>query len=325
MKTNVFRGFSISVMLTLLLSACGGANTPDAAAIATSAVQTVEARYTELASQQAIQTPTLEPATLAWTATPSTGASATPFPTSSPQPLDSNGKPCYAAIFLADISVPDGMIVAPGSTFTKTWRIQNAGNCVWDRTYSLMLASGDAMGPVDKVPLTSSVYPNQSIDLSVDLTAPTTNGLYTGYWRIATPFGGTFGVGINDQSLSVKINVTDKPGRDYGVSDISIGLYERSPQKGCNGKKGAAYTFSATITVNAAGSVTYHWNRNPDDGSKPEGGKLTFATAGSKTVYFTWSFQPEAVQGIDRWVALTIDTPTNQISDRVHFTFTCQQ
>lgn len=319
MKTNVFRNLAALVAVSLLLSACNGAATPDAAAIATSAVQTVEARYTEQAAQTPTQTPV---ATL--TNTPTPEASALPVATSTPQPVDSNGIPCYSAVFLADVSIPDGMIVAPGSTFTKTWRIQNAGNCVWSKgTYALKFDSGDALGTVVSVPFTTTVYPQQSVDLSVDLTAPATNGVYTGYWRIATPFGGTFGVGINDQSMIVKITVTDKPGRDSGISNIDIGLYQRNPVKGCNAK-GAAYTFSATLTANSAVNIAYHWNRIPDDGSKPEGGRLNFAEAGSKTINFTWSFQPEAIQDIDRSVSITIDSPNQLTSEKIHFTFTCQ-
>lgn len=319
MKTHKFRTLAALVAVTLVISACNAATTPDPAAIATSAVQTVEARYTEEAaantpteahSPTPVNTPTPQPSTLP--------------PTSSPQPLDSNGRPCYAAVFLADVSIPDGMIIAPGSTFTKTWRIHNAGNCTWDRTYSLMLASGDAMGTVVNVPLTTSVSPDQSVDLTVDLTAPTTNGMYTGYWRIATPFGGTFGVGINDQALIVKINVTDKPKRDEGASITAIGLFQRNPAKGCNAR-GAAYTISATITANTAVTIPYHWVRHPDDGSKPEGGRLNFPAAGSKTVTFTWNLQKEAIQNIDRWVALVVDGPITETSERIHFTFTCDE
>jgi hypothetical protein len=320
MKPIVFRNIAALVAGCLFLSACNGsASTPtvNPADIATSAVQTVEARYTEQAAQSTptapsaptlANTPTLRPAP----------------PTSTPQPLDSNGKPCYKAIFLADVTIPDGMIVAPGSTFTKKWRVLNDGNCTWDRSYSLMLASGDAMGTVLNVPLTEVISPGATADLSVDLTAPTANGLYTGYWRIATPFGGTFGVGIQDQSLIVEINVTDKPNRDAGVSKIDVGLFGRVPEKGCN-SRGAAYTFSAVITANSAINIDYHWSRHPDDGSKPEGGRVNFTAPGSKTVTFTWNLQKEAVQGIDRWVALVIDEAVQQTSQRIHFTFTCDQ
>lgn len=319
MKIPSFSSFVILMILALVLSACGTASTPDAAAIATSAVQTVEAHYTELAAQQPTATSMSSP-----TATLLATEAITALPTIVPQTPDSNGKPCYAASVI-DVTIPDGVIIAPGSTFTKTWRLQNNGNCPWDSSYTLMFVSGDAMGTIVKVPFTKTVYPDQSVDMSVDLTAPTTNGLYTGYWRIATPYGGTFGVGLYDQSIYVQIRVSDKPSRDEGVASLVVGLYERKPQHGCSAQ-GAAFTFSAIITANAPlDDVVYHWNRLPYDGSKPEGGKLTFKEAGSKTVYFTWTFQPEAVQGIDRSVSITIDNPPELTSDKVHFNFTCDQ
>ncbi len=317
MKMNSYQNLVVLTALALFLNACGGAATPDAAAIATSAVQTVEARYTEQAALQPTETttPTVTP-TLAVTS----------LPTIPPQTPDSNGKPCYAATFIQDVTIPDGMIVAPGAAFTKTWRIQNDGNCPWDQNYSLVLDSGDAMGTVIKVPLSIVVHPDTSADLSVDLTAPDTEGIYTGYWRIATPFGGSFGVGTYDQSMIVKITVSSKPGRDTGVSGLTIGLFERKPKNGCNtGNVAATYTFSSVITMNAEGTVVYHWNRYPYDGSKPEGGKLTFKEAGSKTVFFTWSFQHESIQDIDRQVSITIDSPGGLTSQRVLFHFTCQQ
>jgi hypothetical protein len=321
MKANIYRNLAALTAWALFLSACGGSATPDnAAAIATSVAQTVEARDTEQAVTQPTETVTLTPASAA-----SPTPLSTPLATSTPQPVDSNGKPCYAVVFLADVTIPDGKLVSPGETFTKTWRVQNVGNCVWDRTYSLMLASGDQMGTVNKIPLSTSVYPNQSVDLSVDMTAPTAEGTYTGYWRIATPFGGTFGVGANDLSLTVKIEVSAKPKNDVGVSGLSIGLFERKPKNGCSKENVAAqYTFSAVITANAATTVVYHWNRLPYDGSKPEGGKLKFTEAGSKTVYFTWSFQHESLQTIDRSVSITIDSPGDGDSQKVTFHFTCE-
>ena len=321
MKTNLVRNLVTLFTTTLLINACSSAATADSAAIATSAVQTVEARYTTLANQIPSETPA------PMTNTPSPQATAAPAATqatSTPQPVDGNGKACYTAIFIEDVSIPDGMLVNPGSTFTKKWRVENAGNCTWDSTYSLSFANGDAMGATTNIPLTETVGPGENTVLAVDLTAPSTNGLYTGYWRIATPFGGTFGVGYNDQSLIVQVEVSDKPNRDEGISGIDIGLYQRVPANGCNAN-GAVYTFSAVVTANTAIAATYHWNRHPDDGSKPEGGKLNFTTAGSKTITFTWTFQKEAIQDIDRWVTLSIDNPTPQTSERIHFTFTCQE
>jgi len=52
---------------------------------------------------------------------------------------------CDKAEFIADVSVPPGTILAPGVTFTKTWRLQNIGTCAWTTSYQLVFFSGDQM------------------------------------------------------------------------------------------------------------------------------------------------------------------------------------
>ena len=34
-------------------------------------------------------------------------------------------------VFVADVTIPDNTVIAPGTTFTKTWRVRNDGNCTW--------------------------------------------------------------------------------------------------------------------------------------------------------------------------------------------------
>ena len=36
------------------------------------------------------------------------------------------------AAFVADVTIADGSYIAPGSTFTKTWRIRNNGTTTWN-------------------------------------------------------------------------------------------------------------------------------------------------------------------------------------------------
>lgn len=50
--------------------------------------------------------------------------------------------------FVRDVNVPDGTHFAPGTPFTKTWRIRNSGSCPWDASYQLNFVSGERMdGP----------------------------------------------------------------------------------------------------------------------------------------------------------------------------------
>ncbi len=102
---------------------------------------------------------------------------------------------CDAAQFIADVTVPDGAVFAPGATFKKTWRLKNIGTCTWTTAYSLVYASGEKMGNITAVALPSSVAPGQSVDVSVDLTAPASAGKYRGNWQLANASGVKFGIG----------------------------------------------------------------------------------------------------------------------------------
>ena len=324
MKQTIYVLTSTLAALALFLSACGGGTqpTPDAAAISTAAAQTVEARFTLQAVLQSTETPPPPGGTPAPAATSTLGYPPT-LTTVPGQPTPTgNGKPCYIMTFVADVTIPDGMIIAPGNKFTKTWRVRNDGNCVWDKNYFVELDKGDAMSTVTKFPLTKTVYPGDSYDISIDMTAPATDGIYSGYWHIATPYGGYMGLAGYNQSLFVKVQVTNKAGRYFGADNVVYSMIRR-PQKGCT-KDGAYYDFSATITANGPGELDYRWAYNPWDGNYV-GGTLNFAAAGTKTVYWTWHMTTDHIQNIDRWVQIivTIDDQATEFA-RVKFNYTCQ-
>jgi len=117
--------------------------------------------------------------------------------------------------FVSDVTITDGHQVTAGERFRKTWRVYNNGSCTWTPSYSFVFVSGDQMsGKNINVPTT--VKPGQTVDLSVDLKAPNSDGTYRGYWQMRSPQGTNFG-----QSIWVKIRVkgtapkpTPKPGED---------------------------------------------------------------------------------------------------------------
>ena len=86
-------------------------------------------------------------------------------------------------------------IIAPGATFTKTWRLKNVGTCTWTTSYSLLFDTGTQMGGPNSVNLPQSVAPGQTTDLTITLTAPSTAGYYRGYWKFKDNNGIPFGIG----------------------------------------------------------------------------------------------------------------------------------
>ena len=118
---------------------------------------------------------------------------------------------CDWAMFIKDVTIPDGTQLSPGETFTKTWRLQNRGTCTWTPDYDVVFYSGAQMsGTTMQVP--DYVAPGQSVDVAVTFTAPSAPGHYVGYWILRNSSGILFGTGAwADETFYVDIYVKDLP------------------------------------------------------------------------------------------------------------------
>ncbi len=120
-----------------------------------------------------------------------TGTPPTPTPITATIPPSS----CDRAQFIADVTVPDGTIMAPGQTFTKTWRLKNIGSCAWNTSYQLVFSSGEQMGAAASAAFPQNVAVGQTVDISINMTAPSAAGSYRGYWMFKNSTGALFGIG----------------------------------------------------------------------------------------------------------------------------------
>jgi uncharacterized protein YkwD len=211
--------FTSFVLLALLATACS--RNPD---------NLTPARPTTTAVDSLPVQPSSTPTTQAQVDTPATPQPSAVLPTltvelSEPAPTipatqgaepppsiptsTSPGAPCLdEAVFVGDITVPDGTLFRPGEAFTKTWRVKNTGTCTWDTGYSLVYISGDIMNGNFNNPI-GPTSPGELADVSVDMAAPMRGGEQTGYWQFKNASGQPFGVGFNRGGpLWVKINVT---------------------------------------------------------------------------------------------------------------------
>ena len=126
---------------------------------------------------------------------------------------------CDAAQFVADVTVPDGSVFAPGTTFKKTWRLKNIGTCTWTTDYSLVYVSGEKFAGPTSAKLPTSVAPGQTVDVSVDMTAPSTAGKFRGNWQLANATGVKFGIGSTAQGVFwVEVVVSGGGGTSAGVA-----------------------------------------------------------------------------------------------------------
>ena len=187
---------SLVIIGGLLLTACGATPadvTPTANVnldeVRTQAVGTFAADLTLTAAAAPSNTPvaTLTPApTFPALATSTAG---TPF-VSGPTVAATTG--CYGLAFVSDVTIPDNTAVTVGQTFTKTWKVRNAGSCAWDAGFKFAFVSGDAMGGTTQT-LAASVAAGAEFNISVPMTAPNKSGAVQGYWRMSTAAGQFFG------------------------------------------------------------------------------------------------------------------------------------
>lgn len=120
------------------------------------------------------------------TATLTPASPPTPTPTTGPAPAQPPSSACTNnAAFVADVTIPDGTSIPPGSAFTKTWRFSNNGTCAWGAGYQFVFVAGEAMTPNTTIQVPPTA-PGATADLSVALTASTTPGTHVGKWQMRT-------------------------------------------------------------------------------------------------------------------------------------------
>jgi hypothetical protein len=110
---------------------------------------------------------------------------------------------CLAARLVRHVTIPSEEILPPSYPFTKIWRIQNVGTCTWDTSVKMALVSGDSMGG-DDIRLSSKVRPGKTIDVEIDMVSPSSDGAYTGNWKLKY-MGEKFGDGNDPFTVRIRV------------------------------------------------------------------------------------------------------------------------
>jgi uncharacterized protein YkwD len=157
------------------------------------------------------------------------------------------------AVLLRDVTIQDNTQVQPNEKFTKTWEFQNTGTCPWIN-YTLVFAAGDQMGAPLSAPIPDTAS-NKKIQVSVELTAPASNGKYTGYFTLHNSDDKVVMIGI-EKTFWVKIvvgNTVTVPTASE-ASPTQTGSTTTSGHGGtanCNYTKNAGYVAQITSLINA--------------------------------------------------------------------------
>lgn len=288
---------SLAGILVLLLAACNLPQTTPNPAATLQALYTAQAQMAATVAAQGgatatplglptVNFPTLPP----FTAIPSQ----TPVPpTAAPQPITL----CDWAAYISDVSVPDGTTFAPGTQFTKTWRLKNIGTCAWTSAYSLVFVRGDGLSSNATALISSgSVPPGQVVDVSVNLTAPALEGAYRSYWMLRNPSGNLFALGAAARDpfyVDIKVvggttRVFDFAG-EYCKADWRSGAGDLGCPGNVNGKKGY---------------VTRVDNSQLENGQQFNGPALLTVPENVNNGYLQGYYQPFTVQKGDRFRAI---------------------
>lgn len=198
--------FLALTLATIMACSRFAAATPQPAATL-DALYTAAAQTLDVMSTQGVVTLTAQPISTGTlfvsTPSPTLFSTFTSVPPLQPVTL------CDAAAFVSDVTYPDGANVSLGGTFTKTWRIKNVGTCTWSTAYSIVFVSGEKFGAPNAVSMPGSVASGQTIDISINLTAPNNGGRYRGDWKLRNASGALFGVGSSATSnFYVDVNIT---------------------------------------------------------------------------------------------------------------------
>lgn len=340
MKERSLRLIIPLVCLVLLFSACKSSKpmatpTVDLEALKQAAAETASAFMTATALAAPSQTLTPTTSATATIAPPTATITLTPTPpslgTPTAPPVLSQGE---RALFVADVTIPDGTAFTPGDVFTKTWRLRNAGTTIWTPGYALVFISGDKMGGPDRVGLLANVAPGAEVDISVNLVAPTAVGKYRSYWKLVNPAGKFI-----DDAVYVEINVlagntptatssvgqvTSTPSATQSSATLSItnvlmGVEPPSFAGACP----KTFTFTGRFTLNLPATISYELEAGADDPAfvftLPASQTSRFG-AGEQTITYVLNF----TNSVTGWARLHITAPVDLTSNQANFTLACQ-
>jgi hypothetical protein len=237
------------LVIVYLLGSSGAAEEVSPDLVLTQAMETALARMTETPAG----TPTVTN-TFVFTITPLTS----PTITSTSSPVATLTRPpvsgpttstCDNAEFIADITIPDGTQLAPGTAFRKVWELRNVGTCTWNSSYQVFFYSGNQMSaPNQQVLTTGTVAPGQTVQIAIDMIAPTQAGRYVGYWLLRNAEGVNFGIGSSTGTFYVDISVLVGGGTVFPTATSTGGAVVNTATFTPTATQGQAATSTPTNT-----------------------------------------------------------------------------
>lgn len=188
------------------------------------------------------------PTELPPTSTPDPSTTTTPVETASTAATDCKD----SAVLLEDVTVPDNALMTHGEKFTKTWRFMNTGKCNWSG-YTIAFVAGDRMETPDSAPVPQTEA-GKTVDVSVELIAPSIDGAYTGFYELKNADGETLAIGT-ESSFWVKIligNATASTSRPVPTTSGGTPISRPSGPASCDYTSSSSYLNEIASLINNA-------------------------------------------------------------------------
>jgi uncharacterized protein YkwD len=183
-----------------------------------------------------VQTATPQSAPYFVTSTLPPTKDATPRPTRTPLPTPATGTAVLtksvkckdSAVLLEDVTIPDNSIVPAGKIFTKTWKFKNTGTCAW-AGFTIHYVTGEHMNAPESAPVPETSA-GGTVDISIDLTAPASDGAYAAYFSLHNAADESIAIGA-EKTFYVKVIIgtggasvpTKSSSTSPGTTVVSIG------------------------------------------------------------------------------------------------------
>jgi len=226
--------------------------------------------------------------------------------------------PCNSSRMVGE-TIPDGTVFQAGDAFIKSWTLKNVGDCDWTTDYRFVFEGGDQMNGQTSLNVPSVIEPGETVTFNINMTAPTTDGNYTGIWRLKSADGEKLGkywvditVGVNGGNAG-DLKPSDTNKKPFSVTNVYSNLGNN--YGGFCPYLVEGYLF---IEVNGAGDLYYTESTSAVSKILTEHGHLLFTEASIKnfpiSLYIT--------EGGDYWYQIHFEEPFDK-THTVHFKATC--
>ncbi len=184
----------VLIAAAVILAACAPAATPtaDPAEIRTQVAGTVQAGLTQTAAAKPTSTPTNtpEPTATPTLTTPTSNVTNTPAVTTT---ATKQAAPDLAEV----IGVSASATFSAGQDFSVTWTVKNTGNNTWKANYLVRCYTTAYCFNGQTISFGKEVKPGETIDLTIQLKAPSTAGDHNTLWVLTNADGTNFGRGLS--------------------------------------------------------------------------------------------------------------------------------